>query len=302
MGEVKIGETTTVIFRNGDTTSNYLYPATTTADAAGSTIPGAVGSPTKSYAVSTTRLAIAEGAIYAFRVYAYNGRFKSTAATVQVQARAISPPAQVAYIPSQKAETVGVNMIYSTADAATAVELGLFFTPRVTLSAGMLVSLVLPGFTTTDSFVSIAAVQAATGTSPDYTNAASDDGVFGAASWTQNTSTLVLTVKSGATSPAHVELAAFIPDTHGITTPSVAYAWPTFLRANITTLSVDWLSPFPKKTNPRLGFVMQVRIQIAPYPPQRKRSLGLEATRPLTFRGPNHQAPGTWIPCPALEK
>lgn len=172
-----------------------------------------------------------------------------------MQARAISPPAQVAYIPGQKAETVGVNMIWGTTDAATAVEIGLFFTPRVALSAGMLVSLVLPGFTTTDSFVDIAAVQASTGTSPDYSNAGNAHAIFGAASWTKNTSTLVLTVD--ATTPAHVEIAAFIPSSHGITTPSVAYAWPTFIRANVTALSVDWLSPFPRKTNPRLGFVMQ---------------------------------------------
>jgi len=195
-------------------------------------------------------------------VYAYNGRFKSDPVTASVQARAVTAPAAVAYVPRQSSETVGVAILYSTSDFATVVTLGLSFTPRVTLGEGMKVSLRLPGFTHTNStaFVTIgtAHIESGTGTSPAFTASGSADTVFEEASWTQNTSTLVLTVKSGASIPANEEKSVFVLSTAGIQTPpSTGPAVMYHVNADVTALRLDWLSPFPKKTSPRLGFLMQ---------------------------------------------
>jgi len=268
VGEVSYGSRTTVIFRNGEGTSSFLYPATTTGDAAGATVPSAVGSPLADYAVSTTAKGIVEGSVYSFRVYAYNGRFKSDPITASVQARAVTAPAPVAYVPRQSSETMGVSITYSTADFATAVTLGLAFTPRVTLGEGMRVSMVLPGFTHGDgaAFVTIgtAHIESGTGTSPNFAASGSADTVFEQASWTQNTSTLVLTVKAGASIPANDEKSVFVLSTAGIQTPpSTGPAVPGHVNADVTALRLDWLSPFPKKTSPRLGFLVQYTTDVS---------------------------------------
>ena len=104
IAEVKRAQKTTLLFKNLATYSSYTTKW---------------GEPLQSYTETphappaTTGLAIDPSAIYNFRVYAYNGRYKSKSVQTLVQNRAIQRPAKPLYFPQVAQESFPVQMMFT---------------------------------------------------------------------------------------------------------------------------------------------------------------------------------------------
>jgi len=153
---VRRGKRTTVIFKNKADTLAY---STSSYDPVGTKV------------ITSQGLTIEAGKIYNFRVYAYNGRFKSAAAQTRVQNRAITKPAIPAYFSQIKQETLGVEMrftnlwdyVTSTRNvdsrppvsvlAGQAARVGFRFTPSMNLKSGAVLTVKMPGFAHTSGYI-----------------------------------------------------------------------------------------------------------------------------------------------------
>jgi hypothetical protein len=191
IGEVSQGAKTTLIFRSGGVQATYN---------------SLEGAPLQAYKESVLPFEIVEGKLYSFRVYAYNGRFRSEPATTSVSNRAIVRPKGVAYIPRISVETMGVALWYNeTNTPETLTRVHLTFTPRMPLAGGMQISLSLPGFTHESSMfasytaeggdIEHASVQVVDDV-PQYDDFTAET-MLTTASWSTNTSMLVFTVSEG---------------------------------------------------------------------------------------------------------
>ena len=158
---VRRGSRTTVIFKNKANTLTY------------STLDY---NPVGTRAITQQGLTLEAGKIYNFRVYAYNGRFKSAAAQTRVQNRAITKPAIPAYFSQIKQEVIGVEMRFTnlletyvssttndgtnppiSAPAGESARVGMRFTSQFNVEPGAILTVALPKFTHTSGYLRIGA-------------------------------------------------------------------------------------------------------------------------------------------------
>jgi hypothetical protein len=156
---VRRGSRTTVIFKNKANTLNYSTLAY---------------NPVGTRAITQQGLTLEAGKIYNFRVYAYNGRFKSAAAQTRVQNRAITKPAIPAYFSQIKQEVLGVEMRFTnlletyvsstttdgtnppiSAPAGESARVGMRFTSQFNVEPGAILTVALPKFTHTSGYLRI---------------------------------------------------------------------------------------------------------------------------------------------------
>jgi len=215
----------TILFRNGSSSVTYS---------------SAVGDPIGSYAASTY-IAIPADMVVTFRAYAYNGRFRSAAATTPVQSRAVQKPDPPSYFAETEHMMQWVHLTYGASNASIPVAITLSITPVMELVNGTTLEVHLPGFTSSGIIRDIA----------------TDSTVFPTAQWNANLSTLVLKVAEGMTAAEGTLQTVTIADTVGITYPSVAGSAITRQHAKINAFSLYWVSPFPQTRKPRKGFVIQ---------------------------------------------
>jgi hypothetical protein len=241
VGEVSQGAKTTLIFRHGGVQANYK---------------SAEGAPLQTYAEQPLPFEIIEGKIYSFRVYAYNGRFLSDPTVTTVNNRAISPPKGAAYIPQVSVDSMGVAIDCNTS-SSVATQIKLTFTPRIPLSGGMQISLALPGFSVNTTISKSDFVPLTAAASQIKTGAGAAETKLTTGSWTTNTSMLVFVVATDQIIPANAEYSVTVTSSVGLITAPSSYVIPTFQLANITALRMDLTSAFPRKSQPRQGFVAQ---------------------------------------------
>ncbi len=104
IADVLRAQKTTVLFKNLATYSSYTTKW-------GDPLQGYTETPHSPPA--TTGLAISPSAIYNFRVYAYNGRYKSKSVQTLVQNRAIQRPAKPLYFPQVDQENFPVELMFT---------------------------------------------------------------------------------------------------------------------------------------------------------------------------------------------
>jgi len=223
------------------------------------TMAPAAGDPTGGYTASASPLAVAAGDIVNVRVYAYNGRYRSPAATTLVQARAITKPAAPAYFPSQTQDSMVAALLFDTPEANEATNITLTFTPTFDFLNGTFVSVVLPNFGGHD----LASACANCTTQVLEADGVTPHRVFVSAGWVKNTSTLVFKVGPDYNALTDVEYSVMVSRGMGITYPadSVVQLLPDGTpgtTAYITRYRLNWVSPFPTVSAPREGFVIQV--------------------------------------------
>ena len=152
VSEVVRGSRTTMILKS--TALKHSYTTT-------------LGDPVGNYE-EAGRMYFTAGQIYRFRVYAYNGRFLSTATNSMVHNRAITTPQTPAYITGISQATIGANLEYQNlagkqmskptigiappvlAKAGGTTRIGISFTPDHDLAESETVTIKLPGFRLTD--------------------------------------------------------------------------------------------------------------------------------------------------------
>jgi len=215
----------TILFRNGSSAVTYA---------------AASGDPIGSYAAATY-IAIPADTVATFRVYAYNGRFRSAAASTPVQSRAVQKPDPPSYFAETDHSLQWVHLTYGADNASIPVAITLSITPIMDLTNGTTVEVHLPGFTSSAILRDIA----------------TDNAVFSTAQWNANLSTLVLQVAAGQTATTGVEQSVTVADTVGINYPSVAGSAIARQHAKVNAFSLYWVSPFPMTKKPRKGFVIQ---------------------------------------------
>jgi hypothetical protein len=235
---------TTVIVRNGALLSTYT------------TLPG---DPVGSYSRSSSSFIIAAGDVVSARVYAYNGRFKSAAATSLVQARAISRPQAPGYFTAQSQAAVKVMLGYTLENKGEPTGINVKITPPVDLPNGTSVVISLLGFDG-PNYASLCPTCALAVLGQD----GAAHGVFTAANWVKNTSSLILTVGEGATAVERTEYEVNIPVGAGIRYPLDPSAMTRdssgvhVTSGFITIYQLDWVTPFPTLSQPRKGFMVQM--------------------------------------------
>jgi len=215
----------TILFRNGSSAVTYT---------------SAVGDPIGSYTESTY-IAIPADTVVTFRAYAYNGRFRSAAATTPIQSRAVQKPDPPSYFAETDHSMQWVHLTYGAPNASIAVAITMSVTPTMDLFNGTTLDIHLPGFTSAAILRDIT----------------TDSTVFPTAQWNNNLSTLVLKVAAGMTALTGVEQTITIADTAGIIYPSVDGSAIARQHAKVNSFSLYWVSPFPLTKKPRKGFVIQ---------------------------------------------
>ena len=231
----------TVIFRNGARAVTY-----TSAD----------GDPLGVYTGATSNITILPNDIVSFRVYAYNGRFKSAAATTPTQTRAIKPPNAPAYFSEQEHLSVPVTLAYDQPNLTVAnsnttqvmlpsvmTEITITFTTTMDLTNGTTLTLGLPGFTTAGKV--------------PLRGISTGDSVFPTADWNANTSKLVLKLADNAVAPSGTEYTLVIPEATNLLYPATGTP-NTTSNAFINVHKLYWVSTFPSKDMPRKGYVVQM--------------------------------------------
>jgi len=98
IADVKRGRKTTIMLKSLATSSAYATKW---------------GEPIQSYVETIQGLPITASAIYNFRVYAYNGRYKSKSVQTLVQNRAVMRPEKPLYFSQIAQENVHVTMVYT---------------------------------------------------------------------------------------------------------------------------------------------------------------------------------------------
>ncbi len=148
VSQVLRGNKTTVIFSNSFKKASYT---------------SSEGNPLENYEQAGTNYLSADG-IFQFRIYSYNGRFRSVASQTLVQNRAINRPAQPAYFPQMSQTSVGADFEFTLlqenqrslptlgsarpnpATPGAPTRIGISFTPRHAVDQGQTLSVKLPGF------------------------------------------------------------------------------------------------------------------------------------------------------------
>ena len=148
VSQVLRGQKTTVIFSNDFQKASYT---------------SSEGNPLENYEQAGTNYLSADG-IFQFRIYSYNGRFKSVASQTLVQSRAINRPVQPAYFPQISQTALGADFEFTLlqgnqqslptlgsarpnpATPGAPTRIGIRFTPRHALDQGQTVTVKLPGF------------------------------------------------------------------------------------------------------------------------------------------------------------
>lgn len=244
VGNVFSGNKATIIFRNGAIMSSST---------------DSTGDPVASYSQGGT-ISIGAGDIVRVRVYAYNGRFRSTAAQTEVLSRAIQAPDAPSYFSQRDHEHLGVALDFSPQNASTATQVKILLAPFDTLLSGATVSIVLPAFSGPDATFCASGCDAQL--VDDFDSGTSHD-VFTSASWTLTTQTLILTVGSSTSAIASNSYTVVAQAAGGILYPTnntLAYDSGTGLfgqRAALNSFSFHWVSPFPLSGKPRKGFLVQ---------------------------------------------
>lgn len=217
---------TSFLFRTGARHVTY-----TTAD----------GDPVGSYSTSSSSVSISAGDIVSFRVYAYNGRFKSPATSTPVQNRAIQKPAAPAYFSEIKQTSVGVLLSYGDSTSGAVTNVTVTIVPPIDLVNGSYVDVRLYGFTSSSVLTDI------------------DTGhdVFAYLQYNSNRSTLVLAVAPGKVAVTGTTYTVVVPSSAGIRYPSDGRVAPSSLVADIASFTISWVTPFPGVATPRKGFVVQ---------------------------------------------
>eukprot|EP00960_Hanusia_phi_P036623 752422-Hanusia_phi.AAC.8 len=154
IGEVIRGKRTTLVFSQDSIKASYSAVS---------------GNPISGY-TETRQQEINLGDIVSFRVYAYNGRFRSAPIQSFVQNRAIQPPLAPAYFPNIQQIIVTVNLTVSNLASAQssgpypgyappvipvageATRIGLQITPEFDVFENHSISINLPGFVGQDYF------------------------------------------------------------------------------------------------------------------------------------------------------
>ena len=152
IADVIRAQKTTIFFKNLATTSTYVTRW---------------GDPVSAYVESSppAGLTINAAAIYNFRVYAYNGRYKSKSVQTLVQNRAIKRPGKPLYFPQVSQERVPVELMLTNlagtqestsvagvasptaAEAGKATRIGVKFTPTRKINELETLDIHLPKFT-----------------------------------------------------------------------------------------------------------------------------------------------------------
>jgi len=158
LAEVIRKEHMTVFVKDGAIKATY---ASSFGDPVGNYAQGVPGNPPTAPGV----LSFTAGDVLQFRVYAYNGRFKSAPAVTKVQNRAIEAPVAPAYFTMTSMRSVGAKYFFSNlavnqksnpagtksttsvaAVAGRASRIGIFFTPSFNVLGGQTITLDLPEF------------------------------------------------------------------------------------------------------------------------------------------------------------